>query len=321
MIYDIYFHDDFDGRASAAVMLAFFRSRGDRVARFIPVDYSMKREFFRKDFLTKPNSLGGGRNPAVLLDFAYHPVAAWWFDHHETAFLKKTWKRRFKSDPQHRWNPTRPSCCGFVLDSLDKDFDWKPPRHFRGLARWLDIIDGANFKSASQAISLAAPAMQINEFIDRAKGTSRASHWLIRLLAEKPLARVARDPRIRRFTRHTLRERVNALAYYRSRLESQGAITFIDLTGHERLELRFAPYYLYPRSKYHLSLKRYPDGTPYISVSANFMQRRANKVHLGEFLRKRYGGGGHHDAAGAEFRSWKEAVRTVRKIIERFRRS
>ena len=42
MTYDLYFHNDFDGHASAAVMLSFLGGRGDRIGHFVPVDFDLQ---------------------------------------------------------------------------------------------------------------------------------------------------------------------------------------------------------------------------------------------------------------------------------------
>src|SRR5271155_4749866 len=109
MLYDIYFHNDFDGRASAAVMLAFLRSRGDDIEHFIPVKYDIipvgtKKQWLDDKFLEKNKLFRGKHNPAIIVDFPYHPQAAFWFDHHLRPFRKPGWEKKFKSDREHRYD-------------------------------------------------------------------------------------------------------------------------------------------------------------------------------------------------------------------------
>ncbi len=86
MKYDIYFHNDFDGRASAAVMLAFLRSRGDDIEHYIPIKYDVIPKWIDDKFLEKNKLFKGKHSPAIIVDFPYHPQAAFWFDHHIRPF-------------------------------------------------------------------------------------------------------------------------------------------------------------------------------------------------------------------------------------------
>src|SRR5882672_7372494 len=101
MLYDLYFHDDFDGHAASAVVLAFLRSRGDDAGHFVPVKYDIIPEWLDEDFFNKHKLFKGKRNLAVVVDFPYHPKAAFWFDHHLLPFRKKVWGDKFKPDQSH----------------------------------------------------------------------------------------------------------------------------------------------------------------------------------------------------------------------------
>src|ERR1700685_3337099 len=111
MKYDIYFHNDFDGRASAAVVLAFLRSRGDDIEHFTPVNYYLLSQWMDEKFFEKHKLFSGKRNPAIIVDFLYHPKAAMWFEHHATTFKRPEWEKKFKPDTFHRLEPQYPSCC------------------------------------------------------------------------------------------------------------------------------------------------------------------------------------------------------------------
>jgi hypothetical protein len=314
MTYDIYFHNDFDGRASAAVMLAFFSSRGDTVSRFLPVDYTIKSRWTKEDFFKKRNTAGRGGNPAVVVDFLYHPKAAFWFDHHETTFKLPSWEKRFKPDKFHQLNPSYPSCCHLVLDSLIKGFGFKTPAHIRELARWLDVVDGALYKNSRQTIEMKEPALQINEFIERYKGANSLS-WLIKLLATRSLASVARDARVTRAISSIRKKRESDLLLYRRSLRRNGKTVHIDLVPYPGRELRFAPFYLYPDITYALALKRKSHGMVHIGVSSNPWRRRACRLHIGELL-KRYGGGGHRYVGGVEVKGKRQATALRDRFIK-----
>lgn len=54
MNYHLYFHDDFDGMSSSAILLDFFRTRGDDIASFNPINFDSLSEIKDKVVLIKP---------------------------------------------------------------------------------------------------------------------------------------------------------------------------------------------------------------------------------------------------------------------------
>ena len=136
MQYDIYYHDDFDGRASAAMMLAFLKSRGDGIAQYVPLTYGFEKAWLAADLSKK-------KHPAIV-QFSCHPKAAWWFGRHPTGFRKEAWRSAFRPDAQRSYDRSYGSACHLVYDALVRDFGWKPPRHLKELARVLDVFDWRN---------------------------------------------------------------------------------------------------------------------------------------------------------------------------------
>ena len=314
MTYDIYFHNDFDGRASAAVMLAFLRSRGDDIARYVAVTYGDRNE---KGW--NRGSVLKGENEIIVVDFQYHPKAAWWFDHHATGIKNKRWEKQFRPDKQHRLDPHYRSCAHLVYDSLKRDFGWKPPRHLAELAKWLDVIDGANYPSAKSAVEMRDPAFLMNAFIEVLPHTAREDARVVRLLAEKPISAIVRSSGIAGAIRKLKQKRAESLRFYKHEVKLFGRITFIDLTR-DPLHgfLRFTPFYLYPKAVYGVRMRR-KGAWWYLGVGVNPWRRSENGHNLGALMRG-YGGGGHGNVGAAEFRSKKDALAAleeVKKILNR----
>lgn len=302
MKYDIYFHNDFDGRASAAVMLAFLRSRGDDIAHYIAVTYgdSNERGWNKENFFK-------GENPVIVVDFQYHPQAAWWFDHHATGIKNSSWRKRFKPDARHRLDPDFQSCCHLLCTTLARDFHWKPPRHFKELAKWLDVIDGGNYRSAEQTIALREPALQINAFIEGFRHTARENTRIIALLAERPIPAIAKNPLVADAVRKLKKDIAKSMRFHRKHLQVFKKTTFIDVMGDPLCGLlRFIPYYLYPGILYSIRLKKRKIWW-YLGIGADPWRRSLNRKHLGELM-GRYGGGGHKNIGAAEFTSKKKAL-------------
>ncbi len=330
MTYDIYFHNDFDGRAAAAAMLDFLRGRGDDIAHFVPVNYELKPEWRRADFFERHKLFKGKRYPAIVVDFLYHPRAVAWFDHHPTTFNAFPRAAQMFSAGKSRvprradfsggiengiksWNPAYPSCCRQVVEELRKHFGYKPPKHIAELARWLDVIDHAEYASPREPIEMKKPALKLDWFIEATADKTHEAKKMVVLLAEKPMARIAALPRIARVLKKVRAKIKTSLAYYKKEMQVRGRIAVTDLTSGKYLRLRFAPFYLFPRLQYAMSFSK--QGKLFrLGWGSNPWYRPKNAVDIGKFL-KRYGGGGHAVAGGAEFPSRRAALKAVREIV------
>ncbi len=308
MDYDIYYHNDFDGRASAAIMADFLQGRGDVATRFIPMSYATERTW----------GLWRLPRPAIVVDFLYNPRAEFWFDHHPTAFFREKWRKAFRSGKRKRWDTSYKSACHLVFDSLVRDFGYRPPRRFKELAHWLDIVDGARYTSALQAVENKEPALALNILIEQKKEDKRFQGPLIRMLRDMPLSEIVVVPSVKKELAILERRRGEIIRYYRHHTLFTRGVAYIDLTTRGRKELRFAPYHFFPKARYALAIKKNAEGHAYhISLGSN-PWRKENRKHIGEFLRKHYNGGGHKDAGGAEIKSKRNIAAVVRELIDRF---
>lgn len=306
MTYDLYFHNDFDGIASAAVLLSFFESHGDRVKNFVPLNFDVKPTWASRTFA----------RPAALLDFPYHPRATWWFDHHDDPFMLPAWKREFRPSPERQYKSNYPSCCGMVLDHLENTFGFKPPRHIRALAKRLDVIDSAAYPSARAAQDMRVPSQQIHYFIEE-KMQGPDPEWIVRLLSKVSLREVAAHPRIRAGVKKINAELRRTRTLYREHIERYGAVGVLDLRGVAGRRV-FLPYVLYPKLKYVLFVKPLAKGMIDISFGANPWVRHPKDIAIGVFMKREFGGGGHPMVGGAEFTDEQSFARAKARIIKKF---
>jgi oligoribonuclease NrnB/cAMP/cGMP phosphodiesterase (DHH superfamily) len=316
MKYDIYFHNDFDGRASAAVMLAFLRSRGDDIEHYVPVKYDIIPQWIKEDFFAKHKLFKGKRNPSIIVDFPYHPKAAFWFDHHVRPFRAEGWEEKFKPDASHRFVPEYRSACHLVYDSLKEGFGWKPPAHLKDLVKWLDVIDFANYKSAKQTIDMKEAALQANAFIEHTSDDVMTAIWTVKFLAEKSLAEFAATPRVSKKVAALKKNMARSLSFQKEHIIIEGRVMIIDLTGDPTDDLAyFGPYYLYPKMLYLVRFHPFP-GKPslfHINVGSSPWRRAENKKNIGTML-KEYGGGGHEYVGGVEILGKQKTVTVVSEI-------
>jgi hypothetical protein len=313
MKYDIYHHNDLDGRASAAVMLDFFRLRGDEIGRFIAIDYDIEPRWETLKFL----------NPAVIVDFLYHPRAAWWIDHHETTFMKNAWREKFKADAQHCWDPAYPSGCGLAVKILKENFGYRPPRHIVQLARALDVFDAARFRSARQAVEAKEPGILLGWLLNYLESEKVLQTWLIEKLSVKSLGTVIREPKIRPLVKRYRMEQKRLLAFAKKHMVMDGKASLLDITSLKKTggEVRFIPFYLNPNVHYALRMRRIKDGSYRVAIGKNPWKLKSGEdVHIGKFLRKHYGGGGHPGAGGADIKGKIEPEMLGREIINKLRK-
>ncbi|HVN26073.1 MAG TPA: hypothetical protein VMT99_00260 [Candidatus Paceibacterota bacterium] len=313
MLYDIYFHNDFDGRASAAVMTAFLRSRGDDVGHFAAVDFDLQDQWMSERFFARHRLFAGRRNPAVVVDFFYHPAAAWWFDHHPTTFKKESWKKSYRPSRERVLDPSYVSCTRLVFESLKKNFGWKPPRLIGDLVKRADIVDGARYRTPRETIYLTTVETQLDAFIDETRKNPATAQRMIEDFATKPLPMIAKQPRIARVVTKLRAKNMKALAFYRRNLKIAGRVSVIDLEKANVETLRYAPYFLKPKIRYAIRITK-KDGQFHVGIGDNAWMKPGN-VNLGALL-ARFGGGGHWGAGAVNFTSRKAVDQAVPKMVE-----
>lgn len=317
MKYDIYFHNDFDGRASASIVLAFLRSRGDDIEHFVPVKYDIIPQWIDEKFLEKNKLFRGAHNPAIVVDFPYHPQAVFWFDHHIRPFRKPGWEKKFKPSAGRRYDDSYRSACHLAYDSLQKGFGWKPPVYLSDLVKWLDVIDFANYKSARQTIEMKEAAIQANVYIENGGDTGRVGET-VQFLAERSLTEFVKTPGVKKFIAKMRRNMAASIRFHEKNIKIDGRVMVIDLHGDKTDDLAyFAPYFLHPKMLYAVRFHGFP-GNPnlyHINIAVNPWLRAQSDKNIGEFL-KRNGGGGHKDVGGTEIKGRAATLKVVQAAVK-----
>lgn len=308
MRYHIYYHDDFDGMASSALMLDFLRSCGDDIISYNPIDYTPKinETWVRYKFKT----------PFVLVDFRYHPKASWWFDHHKSSFTKpalSSWQKLYKNDKTHQHNSNFPSCASLVLTHLIKYFHYKPPVHVKELIRWSDIIDGARYKSVADAIESRGPAMKIRVYTNFEKNKNHRI-GLIKELSLKPMAEVVKSSRIDQKVKLGMEKDKLILEKLKKISDVLDKVTFVDGVKNFLKTSHFMVYYVFPSTIYSVVLETMSSGY-HLRVGFNHWQKEKRRVDISKISEK-YGGGGHKTVGAIEKKSKKEIMQIAEEIIE-----
>lgn len=309
MTLNLMFHDNcFDGAASAAVFLRFYRDKINPQApvTFIGMAHQAGQQFHDGLFAAEESAI-------VDFKYASSDRLTWWFDHHHSAFLTPEDEQHFQRDRSGKkfYDPTFRSCTKFIATITRNRFGFECPV-LQELVEWADIIDGALYRDARAAVQVEEPAQKLAAVIEANKDP-QLLHRLIPQLSRQPLGEVAsqRDV-LNRYEPLARRHQDNIRIIQEASRYAQGVL-FFDLTEHDLDGYnKFIPYYLYPQANYTVSLMQTPKRMK-VSVGWNPWSTAERKHNLAAIC-ERYGGGGHPVVAAISFKP--EAVEEARKAAE-----
>lgn len=282
----------FDGFASAAMFSAFFREKVEPKARFehiglrhgkpVPVDPTL--------FDAEVNA---------ILDFRYSMESSltWWFDHHRSAFISDRQRRHFEdsNNPKHHWDPTAPSCAGYIARVCEAEFGWDFGR-LQGLAEWADIIDSARFPDAETAVEVKDPVLQLMSVCEHMVDGALAVK-VVEGMADGKVDEIARLPEIQRLFQPIKRRQVRSLELMRQAIVVHDDVVFCDLTAHKGVvNNKFAAYYAVPDCTYVVVVQGMKDRMK-LSVGSNPWRAEARRHDIARICEK-FGGGGHPFVGG-----------------------
>ena len=292
----VLYHDHcFDGAASAAFFSRFYE------AKFAPdAAFEFTGLAHRASQLFENGLFDGDVNAIVDFKYSPDPRLGWWFDHHQSAFLSPSDAEHFKLDHsgQKLFDPSFRSCTMFIATVTREKFGFQAP-DLSELVEWADIIDGAQYASAQEAVELRAPAMKLTLVIESAKG-SEIIHKIIRWMRHRSLGEIILEPEIQSLYEPLHERHIRSIDIIRKRAHSEKGVIFFDLIEDE-LEgyNKFIPYYLFPDATYTVSVSTSSFRTK-VSVGSN-PWTPATPAHNLATICERYGGGGHPRVGAISF--------------------
>ncbi len=306
----IWYHRDFDGIASAAILADVLRtSRGREDVRWSGVNHDRRNDW---------QGWARGEEFAVV-DFFFHPRAAYWFDHHPTTFLTEEWRALYTPSERWHFDPDSPSCPPIVVRHAQEHFGYRTPERFRELVEWSNVIDAARFESAEQALFGDDPALRIM----RALTVAPRVDWsddIVRLFLEKSLAESAAEPEVEKRYQRACKNRDTALTQFESTVvENSGRVLLYDATSDRIRRERFAPYYFHADIQYSVGLLPTRAGLHITAAENPWNPPPADTIDMGQ-LCERYGGGGHRAVGGTNPPSYAEGRRMAQEIATLLRR-
>jgi hypothetical protein len=302
----VYFHDDFDGVASAAIASLYLEHAGHRIAKYQPVHYGLRDWSARR---LPPGS--------AVVDFLFNPTASHWWDHHVAPFKTPGLKQTFHNAPPSRyWDPTATSCAKLLTRLLAADCPALGQPHIAELASWADLIDSARYRSPRQAYLAQAPALRINLGFLADKSDAHLV-WLVRQLRQKSLTEVARTKRVETLYQRARRGQSESLRAFKRSAHYQDGVVVFDLSlTPNALFNRYLPYYVFPRAKYSFGILHGRQGRNITAMTNPWLQRHGYRgPNLGKLFQP-FGGGGHPRVAS--IRLPEEAGRRTRSILKSF---
>jgi len=305
----ILYHDHcFDGAASAAFFTRFVESKFYPDAQFEFTGLAHKASQ-----LFEPSLFDGDINAIVDFKYSTDPRLTWWFDHHQSAFLTPEDAEHFRRDTSGRkmYDPGFRSCTKYIATVARERFGFEAP-DLADLVAWADIIDGAQYANAKEAVELGEPAMRLTLLIEGSHG-SETVQKIIRMMRHQPLAAIAADSAIQSAYQPLYQRHLESLEIIRREARCDDGVVFFDLIkdGVEGYN-KFIPYYLFPQSIYTVSVSTSSFRTK-VSVGSNPWAIKPVQHNLATIC-ERYGGGGHPGVGAISFEVG--AIEQARKAAE-----
>jgi hypothetical protein len=312
----ILYHDHcFDGAASAAFFSRFIAGKFHPGAEFAYTGLAHKASQ-----LFEPGLFDGDENAIVDFKYSTDPRLTWWFDHHQSAFLTPEDAEHFRRDTSGRkmYDPSFRSCTKYIATVAGERFGFDAP-DLQELVKWADIVDGAQYADAEEAVGLASPATQLTLVIEGSNGSDTVQK-IIRKMQDSTLEQIAGDPEIRAIYLPLYERHLRSMKVIREKSTCEGGVVFFDLVddGIEGYN-KFIPYYLFPESVYTVSVSTSSFRTK-VSVGSNPWVKEPLKYNLASIC-ERYGGGGHSKVGAISFEigAVEQARRAAEEIAELLR--
>jgi hypothetical protein len=302
----IFYHRDFDGMVSAAVLACILEERGEAVD-WESVNYDQRRDWasFASDLRF------------AIVDFHFHPRAEYWFDHHPTTFLTPDLRAQYVESERWRWDEKSPSCPPLILRHAREVWGYEPPARFVEMARWSDVVDAALFVSVDQALFGDEPALRITRSLTCAPGPAWPDE-VVEGLVHGTLEEVAARGDVERAYQRAARNRDRALEQFPPTVQSAaGHVVHYDASSNKIRRERFAPFFHHPEAFYTVGVIPTRAGF-HVSAGQNPWNLPSAPANIGAIM-ERYGGGGHRAVGGANPPSLEDARRIAHEVAELLR--
>ncbi|MCX6623357.1 MAG: phosphoesterase [Acidobacteria bacterium] len=293
----VLYHDHcFDGAASAAFFSRFLADR------FYPdAEFAYTGMAHKASQLFEASLFDGQVNGIVDFKYSSNPNLTWWFDHHQSAFLTPEDAVHYRGGRSERnlfYDPGFRSCTKFIATVAEEKFGYQAADRAE-LVQWADIIDGAQYANAREAVELGAAAMKLTLVIEGSEGSGTVQQ-IIRWMRHDTLDEIVLQPEIQALYQPLYERHRKSIELIGERAQAKGSVVFFDVTA-DGLEgyNKFIPYYLFPQSIYTVSVS-VSSFRAKVSVGSNPWAPQEPAHNLATIC-ERYGGGGHPRVGAISF--------------------
>ena len=303
----IYYHRDFDGMVSAAVLAWCLEQLGEDEVRWKSVNYDQRESW---------KTFAEGERFAIV-DFHFHPRAEYWFDHHPTTFLSPELRAQYTPSDKWLWDEASPSCPPLILAHAKEHWGLTPDSRFEEMAHWSDIVDAARYASVDQAVFGEEPALRIARSLTAAPNLPWVDD-IVTAMKNLDLKSVASIASVEKAHQRASRNRDRALEQFPPTVRwIRDGVCFYDASSSKIRRERFAAFYHHPEIHYLVGVIPTRSGF-HVTAGENPWNKSEGGLHIGELM-ERYGGGGHRAVGGANPESLDKARQVGEEIAEALR--
>jgi hypothetical protein len=243
----------------------------------------------------KPNGdlpLQSGLNVVLDLPYVADSRVHFWADHHATAFRTSSDRAHFQANLGSRkiYDVQYKSCAKLLADKYAQG----RVDGLRELVNWSEIIDGAGFASAKQAVDGSNPMVALMTWVETNTDPNADARVIEEMASGTSLTAIAS-----RYLGGAALNGASDLSRWVSGSDGQ-KVVFIDLTGRgPGWYNKLSPFAAAPSCVFAVVVSSVRDGGVKVAVGRNPWSRgRAGSESLGLLCQKKAGGGGHQNAGG-----------------------
>lgn len=313
----VYYHKDFDGVISAALVSFFIKLLNYEPKIVKPLDYYSK--------LTKTF-----KEPFALVDFIYYGNPFIYFDHHSSHSKKIEISSKTK---YFYLNKKAKSCASVIFKVLNElkekqninKFN-KEIIDFKNIVKWCNIIDSAAYPenkiSVEEILNPKEPAIILSKALEITQftptKTTFTKFWnsiVENLILNHSLEECIKDKEVQKYYKLALENQEKAIKELKEKSYNYEGIVVYDVEKWARYVLA----HLYPDSLIWLGIRKNNSGfILHCGKNPWNIKNKNLRINIGDIM-KEYKGGGHQFVGAAFFSSHEEAKEALEKILEKIK--
>lgn len=274
----IYFHGDFDGVVSGALVYKFLTPFASDIS-IHPINYDRLEEWSQKRFNSDLVAVVDFKFTTGLLSTPFFIYA----DHHKTGITDE--QLRVVENASNGFcifDSTASSCAKLLAPVADLHPE---------VIHYADVVDSAGYDSPTQALKMDKPEI-LKVAAAVASGNNMLRCKILTLLATQPVDVVVKDEEVAYLHAKYAARQLKALNYLSLNAQVIGNVGIASFLGCF-FSSRYAIFALHPDIDYSVYVRSYQNNI-YLSLGRNPWKKLDRRYDAGRIM-SMYGGGGHED--------------------------